>query len=73
MSEGVYKPTAHLLSEKGYTSLSMATWRLRVDRVGDRCLTSRVVNVDVHSKMECNVKCALINANLLKYLFNLSV
>jgi hypothetical protein len=35
MSEGVYKPTAHLLSEKGYTNLSMVTWRLSGGRVGD--------------------------------------
>ena len=73
MSEGVYKPTAHLLSEKGYTSLSMATWRLSGDRVGDRCLKLQVLNVDVRRKMECNVKCALINANLLKSLFNMAV
>jgi hypothetical protein len=73
MSEGVCKPTAHLLSEKGYTSLSMATWRLSGDRVGDRCLKLRVLNLDVHRKMECSVKCALINAILPKSLFNVSV
>jgi len=73
MSEGVDKPTAHLLSEKGYTSFSMAIWRLSGYRVGDRCLKLRVLNVDVHRKMECNVKCALIDANLPRSLFNISV
>jgi hypothetical protein len=64
MSEGVCKPTAHLLPEKGYTSLSMATWRLSGVRVGDRCLKLRVLNVYVHRKVECNVKCALIDTNV---------
>jgi len=63
MSEGVCKPTAHLLPEKGYTSLSMATWRLSGVRVGDRCLKLRVLNVYVHRKVECNAKCTLIDAN----------